>query len=176
MLRRPVQLCVCSAGFSQNVPPLVVANGRRACLCINQEAVNLPFNRGGSRAGNYLWISNCADKEKEKHRGGRRPWTESAECWGQRRTSSVGHSGTDHQDSLWGGATNDYILMNLQIVFAINQLIDQSKKREMPQTPKWRLQIASFVQPARQNTKILYLWSEMTKKSSKISHLRSWKQ
>lgn len=32
-------------GCSQNVPPLMAANGRCACLCINQGAVNLPFNR-----------------------------------------------------------------------------------------------------------------------------------
>lgn len=59
-------------GFSQNVPPLMAANCRSACLCINQGAVNLPFKRRGSRAGNYFCISNCADKEKEKHRA----WTE----------------------------------------------------------------------------------------------------
>lgn len=59
------QPSVCSAGFSPNVPPLMAANGRCACLCINEGAVNLRFNRRGSRAGNYFWISNCADEEKE---------------------------------------------------------------------------------------------------------------
>lgn len=61
-------------GFCQNIPPLMAANGRCACLCINQGAVNLLFNRRGSRAGNYFWISNCTDKEKEKHWTGRQPW------------------------------------------------------------------------------------------------------
>lgn len=46
-------------GCSQNVPPLVAANGRCACLCINQGAVNLPFNRWGSRASNYFCIVNA---------------------------------------------------------------------------------------------------------------------
>lgn len=63
-------------GFSQNIPPLIAANGRCACLCINRGAVNLSFNRRGSRAGNYFWMSNCADKEKEKHRADRQPWRE----------------------------------------------------------------------------------------------------
>lgn len=53
-------------GFSQNIPPLIAGNGRCACLCINWAAVNLPFNRRGSRAGNYFWTSKCADKEEEK--------------------------------------------------------------------------------------------------------------
>lgn len=46
-------------GSSQTVPPLMAANGRCACLCINQGAVNLPFNRWGSRASNYLCIANA---------------------------------------------------------------------------------------------------------------------
>lgn len=53
-------------GFIQNVPPLLAANGRCACLCINQGAVNLPFHRRGSQAGNYFWICKSADRRREK--------------------------------------------------------------------------------------------------------------
>lgn len=57
-------------GCSQNVPPLVAANGRCACLCINQGAVNLPFNRWGSRASNYFCIVNA--QTRSEWRGGDR--------------------------------------------------------------------------------------------------------
>lgn len=78
LLCNPVLCCLDSSvfvlqPFSQYVPPLMAANGSCACLCINQGAVNLPFNRRGSRAGNYFWISNCADEkksEKEKQQQG----------------------------------------------------------------------------------------------------------
>lgn len=50
-------------GCSQNVPPLMAANGRCACLCINQGAVNLPFNRWGSRASNYFCIVNAQTQD-----------------------------------------------------------------------------------------------------------------
>lgn len=63
--------------FSQNVPPLLAANGRCACLCINQGAVNLPFNRRGSQAGNYFGICKSAERirEKDAGQGGGQRWS-----------------------------------------------------------------------------------------------------
>lgn len=64
-------------GFIQNVPPLLAANGRCACLCINQGAVNLPFNRRGSHAGNYFGICKSAERirEKDARQGGVQRWS-----------------------------------------------------------------------------------------------------
>lgn len=64
-------------GFIQNVPPLLAANGRCACLCINQGAVNLPFNRRGSHAGNYFGICKSAERtgEKDAGQGGGQRWS-----------------------------------------------------------------------------------------------------
>lgn len=55
-------------GLIQNVPPLLAPNGRCACLCINQGAVNLPFNRRGSQAGNYFWICKRENKTETPSR------------------------------------------------------------------------------------------------------------